>query len=310
VVPDHSYLVLKGVNEEYVYHPPPPASGRSINLLTLQNWLIGRILTGVHRRPSSRMSVDTNDIMIYIRGKILSSRTRVLPGETIEFDLTRGVEDKFVEEEAWLVPLTETCVVCSDDKRVSEMPRRITRSCEHPINTCKTCVGQWIKSSMDTLAWDRLKCPDCPQLLRYDDVRAFASPETFKRSVCPLSRFEVYITLTVYRYDNLAMKAAVTDIRNFKWCLNPRCNSGQIHRTNCSKVKCHACKAASCAHHDLPWHSGETCEQYDKRTRRQRKGDKASEKKIKEITKACPQCQRDVHKYSGCDHITCKFCPI
>ena len=97
---------------------------------------------------------------------------------------------------------------------------------------------------------------------------------------------------------------------DFRWCLNPRCGAGQIHRAECPKVKCHACKASSCSRHDRPWHRGETCEAYDRRTRRQRKGDKASEKKVKEMTKSCPRCRKDVYKYSGCDHITCKSGPL
>lgn len=43
------------------------------------------------------------------------------------------------------------------------------------------------------------------------------------------------------------------------------------------------------------------------RNRRQRRGERASEKKVKEITKPCPQCRRDVNKFSGCDHITCEL---
>ncbi|ETS88075.1 hypothetical protein PFICI_01903 [Pestalotiopsis fici W106-1] len=306
IAPAYNYLIMKGVNEEYIYHPPGGRS--SVDLQTLRHWLIHKLLTNVHYRASSRLSVDSDDFTLVCKGKLLDRRRRISFGQTVDFELARDLEDKFTVEEAWLLPQTTTCVVCSDDKRVSEMPSCITSSCEHEPNTCKECIGQWIASSMETVAWDRLRCPECSQLLRFEDVQAFAGKETFDRFVwrkyVALMRSRLIIE---YRYDNLATKAAVSDIPDFKWCLNPRCQSGQIVRPGCQKVKCHSCKASSCANHDLPWHKGETCKEFDVRNRRQRRGEMASEKKVKEITKACPQCHKDVYKFTGCDHITCKY---
>ncbi|KAK6078109.1 E3 ubiquitin-protein ligase RNF19B [Seiridium cupressi] len=287
VAPTDNYIILKGVNEEYIYHPPLAGDGHSIDFRTLRNWLLFRIITNVHHRASSRLRVDADDVALICKGRVLNKRGRIPLRQTVYFELTRGTSDRFVAEEAWLVPQTESCLVCGDDKRVSEMPGSITKSCEHEPTTCKECVGQWISSSMDTLAWDRLKCPECPEILSFADVRAFAGREIFAR------------------YDTLAMKAAVASIHDFKWCLNPRCGSGQIVRPGCEKIRCHSCQALSCGQHDVPWHKGETCDDYDRRTRRQRKGERASEKKVKEITKACPECHKDVYKFSGCDHITC-----
>ncbi|KAK6841964.1 hypothetical protein PG987_002824, partial [Apiospora arundinis] len=287
LVAEMNYIVMKGVNEEYIYHPFN--CDRGVGSRTLKMWLHDRILTQVRHPKSLRESgpFDLDDISLSLGEKPLGKHSRVSLGSTIEFQLARRAHDQFVQEEAWLVPETETCVVCSDEKGVSEFPARITKTCSHQPTTCGDCIGQWIASSMDSVSWDRLKCPECSGLLAFEDVRAFADPETFQR------------------YDSLAAKAALTSIREFRWCLNPRCGAGQIHKADCSKVKCHACKKSSCSRHDLPWHKGETCVAYDKRTRRQRKSDKASEKKVKEMTKSCPRCHKDVYKYTGCDHITC-----
>ncbi|KAK8125118.1 uncharacterized protein PG998_000877, partial [Apiospora kogelbergensis] len=287
IVAEMRYIVVKGVNEEYIYHP---SSGtRRISSHALKKWLHDKILTRVRHpgSPGEGGRVDPDDISLFLEGKPLGRYSRVSLGSAVEFQLARRAHDQFVQEEAWLVPETETCVVCSDEKGVPEFPARITRACDHRPATCRDCIGQWIASSMEAVSWDRLKCPECSGLLAFEDVRAFADPETFRR------------------YDSLAAKEALAGIREFRWCLNPRCSAGQIHKADCSKVKCHACKASSCSRHDLPWHKGETCEAYDKRTRRQRKGDKASEKKVKEMTKSCPRCHKDVYKYTGCDHITC-----
>ncbi|KAI1762957.1 hypothetical protein GGR53DRAFT_499500 [Hypoxylon sp. FL1150] len=290
-----NYLVLKAFNEEYVWHKPSVNSRGHVEFRDIKLWLKQAVLTAVHlsrprsRRRSDGIHVDLGDIKLKVRGKPLGKHTYIRPGKTLEFDVPRVVEDKFLQAEAWLVPLTETCIVCSDEKRVSEMPnrRRVTASCEHDATICKECVGLWITSSMDTLSWDRLKCPECPQLLKYENVQAFASRETLDK------------------YNTLATKAFLSDLPEFMWCLNPKCNSGHIHPTGCSKAKCPACKHSLCVRHHVPWHSGETCDEYDRRTKIQRKNEKASEKHVKEIAKPCPGCKKNVHKFDGCDHVTC-----
>ncbi|KAH7026381.1 uncharacterized protein B0I36DRAFT_330545 [Microdochium trichocladiopsis] len=87
--------------------------------------------------------------------------------------------------------------------------------------------------------------------------------------------------------------------------MNTQCNVGQVYPANCSRAKCHSCQRSMCVSHDIPWHKGETCREYDQRTKLQHRGNKASRKKVKETTRPCPKCKRHIHKYSGCDHITC-----
>ncbi|XXG98162.1 hypothetical protein Hte_004483 [Hypoxylon texense] len=298
------HVILRGFNEQYVWHKPYVNARGYVDVHELKQWLKQSVLTSVHFRGLHRRgigaSIDVDDILLLSRGKIIGKHAHVRPGKTVDFDVPRAVEDKFIQAEAWLVPLTETCVVCSDEKRVSEMPnrRRITASCEHDATICKECVGQWIVSSMDTVTWDRLKCPECPQLLKYENVRAFAPRDAFDR------------------YDTLAAKALLASIPDFMWCLNPKCSSGQIHPAGCARAKCHGCKHSLCVRHHVPWHSGETCDEYERRTRRQRKNDKASEKHVKEIAKPCPGCicghewcwlcfgryYRDEHEFLQCHH--------
>lgn len=288
MVPAGNYVVFRGVNEEYLFHPHIDTD-RSLDFSLLRHWLGKKLLTGVyHPRSSTRLVVDVDDARLTCEGRLLKKRSRVGLGQTVEFELTRGVHDRFTEAEAWLVPQSETCVVCGDEKRLSELPARITARCTHASVTCRDCAGQWIASSLETTAWDRLRCPDCSELLSFVDVRALAAPEAFRR------------------YDDLATKATLAGTREFRWCMNARCGAGQMHAADCPKIRCHACKASFCSHHNMPWHSGETCQAYDRRTRRQRKSNVASEKTVRETTKACPQCHKNVYKYSGCDHITCE----
>ncbi|KAI1100242.1 hypothetical protein F4804DRAFT_336465 [Jackrogersella minutella] len=289
VVPADDYFVLQGFNEEYIWHKPYHNSHGYADVYRLRHWLKGKVLTTIYISKPHRRGIDIEDIRLVYRGKPVKKHNHIRPGEAIDFDVPRVVEDRFIRAEAWLVPISETCIVCSDEKRVSEMPnkRKITASCEHDSSICKECVGSWIASSMDTVTWDRLKCPECPQLLKYENVRAFATREIFER------------------YDALAAKAFLSNIPDFVWCLNTRCNSGQIHPEGCERARCHVCKHSLCVRHKVPWHKGETCGEYERRTRKQRKNDMASEKHVKEITKPCPGCNRNVHKYTGCDHVTC-----
>jgi len=100
-------------------------------------------------------------------------------------------------------------------------------------------------------------------------------------------------------------------IGEFRWCTAANCNSGtygpnsseyfgltlillgQIHDEEGDDpiFICHSCEHAICIKHDVEWHEGETCEEYDWRT--SEKGSKeeevaASEAFIKNETRRCP----------------------
>ncbi|TGJ83110.1 hypothetical protein E0Z10_g5667 [Xylaria hypoxylon] len=289
-LPPGDFFLFYGFNERYVLHRPSLDYGGTTNGHYLKTWLKLRILTTVCRSAGYLDGIRTEDISLFHRRRPVRDGAQFRSGKSFEFDLSRDTRNTFVQAEAWLLPLTETCSICTDDKRVSEMPirGRITEDCEHDATACKECISQWITSSMETVAWDRLTCPECPEILALKDVEAFATRDVFNR------------------YDKLATKAVLEGIKGFRWCLNPGCGAGQIFPSECEKAKCHACKQSSCVRHDVPWHSGETCEEYDRRTRKQRKSYKLSEKHVKETTKPCPGCKKNVNKYSGCDHITCE----
>ncbi|KAI3332449.1 hypothetical protein HD806DRAFT_519183 [Xylariaceae sp. AK1471] len=289
LVRSEDYFVFQGFNERYVLHSPQLDLHGTIIGYRLKTWLRREVLTTVRQQVDYLEGIKVDDISLFHRGKLVKDSTHFRPGKSLDFELSRSAGDIFVREEAWLLPQTETCSICADDKRVSEFPNRrtITSDCAHEATACKACVSQWITSSMETVAWDRLKCPECPKMLGFKDVEAFATRDVF------------------LKYDKLATKAMLDNVQGFRWCLNPRCDAGQIYPLECTKAKCYSCKHYSCVRHDIPWHSSETCEEYDKRTRKQRKNNKLSEKHVKEITKPCPGCKKNVNKYSGCDHITC-----
>ena len=116
--------------------------------------------------------------------------------------------------------------------------------------------------------------------------------------------------LTRSRYDHLSLVASLSSDPAFHWCLAPGCNSGQLHATDNPILACGACSYRQCVRHKTAWHEGETCEEYDDRVsgRRAAAEEEASNAKITETTKACPNCNTRIEKNQGCDHMTCKIC--
>lgn len=57
---------------------------------------------------------------------------------------------------------------------------------------------------------------------------------------------------------------------NFVWCTS--CPSGQIHDpeslSSCPSVTCNDCSAITCYNHRIPWHTGLSCQQYDRLLKR------------------------------------------
>ncbi|KAM7208084.1 hypothetical protein V8F20_001630 [Naviculisporaceae sp. PSN 640] len=290
VCPEKRYIVLKGLRREYVFHPDDRSPR---NMEYLKTMMVDKLFRNVRQYGKSHfpLSSGSDDLArITLRkhdGRTVRDREPVVWGAEYTFDLSYPEERKFSDEETWLLAATETCMICLDRKKVSELPVQITSGCKHEPTTCKPCLEQWLQSSMESTTWDRLKCPECPELLKHADVQRYASISTFTR------------------YDELATRAALKDMPNFRWCLSTTCKSGQIDDASCTKFKCKACKTSHCIHHNVPWHKGETCAEYDKRNKKRLKDEKASEETIKKTSKKCPECKKAVHKYEGCNHITC-----
>jgi IBR domain, a half RING-finger domain len=73
-------------------------------------------------------------------------------------------------------------------------------------------------------------------------------------------------------------------------------------------MTCTKCHFKTCFIHKMPWHAGQTCHDYDDTQRERLEQEAASDKRVAETTKKCPnaRCRQNIEKNGGCDHMTCK----
>ncbi|PVI02323.1 hypothetical protein DM02DRAFT_308023 [Periconia macrospinosa] len=219
-------------------------------------------------------------------------------------------------------PQTQECPICTCILPITRFPKHpATSTCTHLPTTCRRCLRMWLHTSFQTKLWDQLTCPECGAQLQHADVQRCAGKRVFEK------------------YDGLATKAVLEGMEGFRWCLvkdtrrkrgkkagekavakgkgkgreankvaGGGCGSGQIHGAG-PKMECVGCGTVQCVNHAILWHEGETCAEYDYRTdsRLKKAEEEASKELIKQTTKKCPSCNRNIEKSSGCDHMTCKL---
>ncbi|KAL2261053.1 hypothetical protein VTK26DRAFT_4773 [Humicola hyalothermophila] len=288
VNPRKMYAVIRGLGREYLHHPK--AGCVSMSVQDLLRYVEDRLLHGVHRLGYGKSRVPFEEASLSREGRSLGRQggEEVVWGATYTFDVSEEVAEAFSLEEAWLLPKEMTCNICVEDKTVVEM-RNPTVRCEHPPTVCRDCVQSWLRTNIEGSKWRGLNCPECGEVLDYQDVRRCASKEMFER------------------YDYLMTHDVLNGIDEFRFCLSPSCKSGQMHHrdSECPEFRCHACAARHCVRHDVPWHHGMTCEEYDETHPERRREETASEREKSATSATCPSCKRVCHKYIGCNHITC-----
>lgn len=192
---------------------------------------------------------------------------------------------------------TQECAICVEEKPLKDFPA-MTGKCKHKATTCSTCVRTWIKGELNAMTWDKLKCigTGCKCILQHGDVRRLAEREVFEK------------------YDKFATLSVLSRMPNFRWCIGPRCTSGQLHTTGTDGpiFTCSECRFKHCTIHNVAWHAGLTCREYDyaQNPALKKKEEEASEKAIRELSRRCPGrgCGAPIQRNGGCDHMTCTKC--
>ncbi|KAK0277912.1 hypothetical protein LTR35_009749 [Friedmanniomyces endolithicus] len=237
-------------------------------------------------------------------------------------------------------PQKYDCATCDRTLAASSFLNHLpTDECKHLINTCKQCAKAWIAAQLDSTTYDKLSCPECPEIMTNAGVKAMAAKDVYAR------------------YDEMERRGIAEKIPGWRWCMHSKCKAGQVYepllkaaavptervanldeadgKTD-SKAKtdskrgttkksagkkvvidlkrdeagiftCDTCGERACVPCDRPYHVGETCDEYRERMKR---GEAKSEKFIKKKCKQCPKegCKANIEKNGGCDHVLCTQC--
>ena len=189
------------------------------------------------------------------------------------------------------------CIICAESKLAHRDFLELS-TCDHGTNTCVDCfLAQAIVVIEQRRRWDALKCPTCSSKVNI--------VELFRM----VARSNSTAHAELMRLEALVKETALMQSPNWRWCLSPGCGHGQIYLASqvlkSQMVECDKCKAHSCFRHQVKWHSGYTCENYDL-YHPNFTITKSDREFIKKTTKACPNCSFRIQKDGGCNHMICK----
>lgn len=181
-------------------------------------------------------------------------------------------EESFAASIAHGQSLFTECVCCGDTKSTAaSFPAHPpTYACEHPCQTCTECMQLWLASEFAGKGSKSLHCPECLRVMEYEDVSRGASEETREA------------------YDRRLFLMALSEEREFAWCLAPKCNFGQLNEDSGNYMECAACRYRQCLKHKSAWHAGETCAVYDARVQFVDASEVATSAMIDQVSKICP----------------------
>ena len=188
------------------------------------------------------------------------------------------------------------CSICFESKLPADFPASedLPTACAHNRDICRACITTSITDGIVQKPRDHMGCPECGA--RWDDcfLKLYAQPEAFA----------VFEALDVLR--------VLEAMPEFRRCLRPRCNGGQLHEAGDAApiVTCIECGYKTCFTHRVVWHTGLTCKDFDMSEETEEKTrDRVNteEKKVREIVRPCPRCNVDIEKTGGCDNMYCKY---
>lgn len=184
---------------------------------------------------------------------------------------------------------TGNCSICYEQIELVN----ISKKCKHEPNACLNCVTNSVRTEIQGKGQSRIECSAGGCNVAYE-------PEEFY----PLldQRLKDIV-------DKLLLNKLLETEEEFRWCKSKKgCGAGQLvsnYRELRGYYTCHSCGTMLCYRHDMEWHQGFNCEEYE--TEKARNPDFASEGAISAFTKKCPNenCQTAIMKHEGCDVISC-----
>jgi hypothetical protein len=109
-------------------------------------------------------------------------------------------------------PARYDCTTCGRNLASSSFPKYLaTNNCQHLVNTCKACSKAWVAAQLESVDYDQIKCPECPETIADAGMKMLAAPAIY----C--------------KWDEIQRRTRAAKVPWWRWCLNPKCRAGQVH---------------------------------------------------------------------------------
>lgn len=184
---------------------------------------------------------------------------------------------------------TKECVICAETIPAYDNFPKFSK-CSHAPEACSSCIAKHTVTKIEHFrgsGWLVCTCPQCNDPVDPTELQDILSPEKVKE---------------IQRIIDRARSAAE---QTWRWCLARGCGDGSHYYGRHEMIQCRKCQHEMCFQHQVPWHTGYTCEEYEL-SHPQAKINKVNEEKVKQISKRCPTCGVPVEKVGGCDDIICE----
>lgn len=196
---------------------------------------------------------------------------------------------------------TRTCTICDTPRAASWFAPEL---CAHVSSICVECCSRHVQAQLQDGVFE-IPCvaqgAGCQW--RGEEIQLVAR---FSRLVPPdaaVSDTAVAVALRQLRTQRYLQ------LPYFRWCRNPACEDCMVGSPDRPRMECSSCGLYTCLNHEDVDHVGETCAQYDERTRLQRAAEEQASVGMVSNgidTKPCPRCHANIYKDGGCRHMTCR----
>lgn len=184
---------------------------------------------------------------------------------------------------------TKECVVCVETKPLyRNFPAFST--CSHGPDTCSACVAKQTITLLETSrgrGWSVCRCPQCDVPIPTQELQA-ALPRAVGKEM-----------------KEMVDEALVSNDYSWRWCLASGCGHGSLQHGWNEIFRCRKCGYKMCFKHQVPWHKGYTCQEYET-SHPSATITNTNEEMIGETSKPCPGCGIAVQKDGGCNHMSCE----
>lgn len=163
-------------------HDNPAASNRShvksAFCVTMARW--SKVSHQVHKRKAPVRSTEGFLCKPTATGAFSNPRRRSLSSRR-EMANSPELSSVAAYSEEECGSLSKKCMICEELYPQSCFPEAVEGSrCEHDQDVCGRCWSEWLDSQVSSVAWDKISCCQCPNVLEQSELRNFALIETFE----------------------------------------------------------------------------------------------------------------------------------